>query len=74
MVDCRNNHLIGPTNAKAIPDASLSGYNMYSTNVAYAARMNAGGWYGLDSTSYLQVDLGLYNCYYLNYVIIMATF
>ena len=60
MVDCRNNHLIGPTNARAIPDASLSGYNMYSTYVASGARMNAGGWYGMDSTSYLQVDLGLY--------------
>ena len=64
MVDCGNNHLIGPTSARAIPDASLSGYNMYSTYVAAGARMNAGGWYGMDSTSYLQVDLGLYKTKY----------
>ncbi|VDI63194.1 Hypothetical predicted protein [Mytilus galloprovincialis] len=57
-IDCRSNDLVGPTNAKAIPDASLTGYNMYNTYSAKDARWNAGGWYGMDSTSYLQVDLG----------------
>lgn len=59
--DCRSNNLVGPTNAKAIPDASLTGYNMYSSYSAKNARWNGGGWYGMDSTSYLQVDLGLLN-------------
>lgn len=57
-LDCRNNHLIGNTNSKVVPDASLTGYLMYSTYQAIGARMNSGGWYGLNSSSYLQVDLG----------------
>ncbi|XP_060065430.1 uncharacterized protein LOC132545759 [Ylistrum balloti] len=57
-VDCRSNSLGVDSRQKVVPDAHMSAYKSYSTYLAYNGRLNGAGWYGMDSESWLQVDLG----------------
>ncbi|XP_052785193.1 uncharacterized protein LOC128220730 [Mya arenaria] len=62
-VDCNLNCATNPlgikNSLKVVPNAALTGYNMYSTNQANQARLDGStAWYGVDSSSYLQIDFG----------------
>ncbi|WAR27244.1 hypothetical protein MAR_012948, partial [Mya arenaria] len=55
--DCATNPLGIKNSLKVVPNAALTGYNMYSTNQANQARLDGStAWYGVDSSSYLQID------------------
>ncbi|XP_033741969.1 uncharacterized protein LOC117328546 [Pecten maximus] len=56
--DCRSHGLGVDSRHKVVPDAHMSAYKVYSSYLAYNGRLYGSGWYGIDSQSWLQVDLG----------------
>ncbi|KAH3811332.1 hypothetical protein DPMN_139743 [Dreissena polymorpha] len=59
ITDCASNPLGISNSLKYVKDAQLSGFNMYSSYAATAVRIDGGSaWYGMDATSYFQVDFG----------------
>jgi len=57
--DCASNSLGVKNSLKYVPDAAMTGYNLYTSTVAHDGRLDGSGmWRGVDSSSYLQVDLG----------------
>lgn len=57
-LDCRSNGLGVDSRHKVVPDAHMSAFRTYSSYLAYNGRLYGSGWYGEDSKSWLQVDLG----------------
>ncbi|XP_052214906.1 uncharacterized protein LOC127833598 [Dreissena polymorpha] len=58
-LNCASNPLGISNSLKYVKDAQLSGFNMYSSYAATAVRIDGGSaWYGMDATSYFQVDFG----------------